>query len=113
MVCARDFESPIRFRWFELSVAVCFPVYLLVGMARGMFREIPFSPQRERSTIDLEKNPRTGSGRGHKNAGRARLRVARPARHRCFMADSFVCSAVGIIFPSKLRYTGNNGEIKT
>lgn len=54
-----------------------------------------------------------GSDRGHKNAGRARLRVVRLARHRCFMADSFVCSAVGIIFPSKLRYTWNNGEIKT
>lgn len=50
---------------------------------------------------------------GHKNAGRARLRAVRLARHRCFIADSFVCSAVGIIFPSKLRYTWNNGEIKT
>lgn len=35
------------------------------------------------------------------------------ARRPCFMGDSFVCSAVGIIFPSKLRYTWNNGEIKT
>lgn len=33
-----------------------------------------------------------GSDRGHKNAGRARLRVGWVTRHGCFMADSFVCS---------------------
>lgn len=33
-----------------------------------------------------------GSDRGHKNAGRARLRVGWVTRHGCFTADSFVRS---------------------
>lgn len=102
---------PVQFSgWFQLSR--CCRLQAVGNVARSAHPgpALTLFLFRERK----KKTSVRGSGRGHKNAGRARLRTAvHSARHRCFMGDSFVCSAVGIIFPSKLRYTWNNGEIKT
>lgn len=63
----------------------------------------------KRHNFRFQENLYTDLAWAHKNAGRAQALSA----VECFMVDSFACFVVGIIFPPKLRYTWNNGEIKT
>lgn len=114
VVCARDSDA-ISGRFEPRDIASSGGCLLLASWQFGIDGSVlPETLETYREGKKKRKNPRTDLAAGIKmQVVRAcALLVAGPTSV-CFMADSFVCSAVGIIFPSKLRYTGNNGEIKT